>query len=235
MKEKLFSDLRKKVYDANIYLSNSGIVKYSFGNVSGVDREKGVIAIKPSGVLYDQLTPDKIVVLDLKGKIIYGNLRPSSDTETHLVLYRSFAEILGVSHTHSPYATAWAQAGLEIPCLGTMHADFCPHSIPCTTVLADEAIKNGYEYETGQQIVRTLLSLSNIETSMILVDGHGPFTWGDSAQQAVCNSVMLEEIAKLAYLTLTIASEKTPLKQTLIEKHYYRKHGKNAYYGQEKK
>ncbi len=234
MSDKMFSELKRSVFEANVDLSRSGLVKYAFGNVSGIDRENGVIAIKPSGVPYDKLTPDMIVVLDLDGKVIESDFRPSSDTDTHLALYRNLPKIAGVAHTHSQYATAWAQAELEIPCLGTTHADFCTHAIPCSTVLADEAIKNAYEYETGQQIVRTLLSLSNIETTMILVGGHGPFTWGDSPKQAVYHAVMLEEIAKLAYFTLILAPSKRPLKQTLIEKHYYRKHGKNAYYGQKK-
>ena len=231
--DNLFSELRQKVYNANIDLFKSGLVKYSFGNVSGIDIERGVIAIKPSGIPYDQLTPDKIVLLDLNGKILTGSLRPSSDTDTHLVIYRKFEGVLGVSHTHSPYATAWAQSGQEIPCLGTTHADFHPHSIPCSQVLSDEAINEAYEYETGQQIIKTILAHSDVLANMVLVGGHGPFTWGNSPDQAVQHSVMLEEIARIAYLTLTISPGKTPLKQILIDKHFYRKHGKNAYYGQE--
>ena len=232
MKEILFLDLREKVCDANIGLFNSGLVKASFGNVSGIDRENGMIAIKPSGIPYEQLSPDKIVVIDIEGEVIDSDLRPSSDTDTHLVLYQNFPEIMGICHTHSTFATAWAQAEVNIPCLGTTHADYYPHSIPCTPVLSDDAIRGAYEYETGQQIVRTIHSHFETLTNMVLVGGHGPFTWGNSPNEAVLHSVMLEEIAKIAYFTNSILPEKKPLKQTLITKHFYRKHGKDAYYGQ---
>jgi len=232
MSANLFFDLQKKVFDANIALFNSGLVKGSFGNVSGIDREHKVVAIKPSGIAYDQLTPDKISLVDLKGKTLSGCLRPSTDTETHLVLYRNFLKIQGVAHTHSTYATAWAQADLEIPCLGTTHADFYPFSIPCSEVLSDEAIRGSYEYETGLQIVKTLDAHSEILPTMILVGGHGPFTWGNSPDEAVQHSIMLEEIAKMAFLTLSLSPGKVPLKHVLVEKHFNRKHGKQAYYGQ---
>lgn len=224
--------IKASVCKANLDLVKHGLVKYSFGNVSGIDRVQGVVAIKPSGIPYEELTPEKIVLLDLNGSVLEGNLRPSSDTATHLALYRSFPEIGGVAHTHSTNATAWAQAGLDIPCFGTTHADFTPHSIPCSRTLSDEAILGAYEHETGVNIVEVFSQIPYQEVPMVLVHGHGPFTWGSSADDAVYHSVMLEEIATMALATLQLFPDKECLKQILIHKHFYRKHGKNAYYGQ---
>lgn len=227
-----FKELKRQVFEANLELRDRGVVLYTFGNVSAADRKAGVIAIKPSGVPYHDLTPERIVVVDFEGRIAEGNLRPSSDTRTHLVLYREFAEIGGVAHTHSTYATAWAQACRPVPIFGTTHADLAPAEIPCTAIMADERIAGDYEEETGRQILETFRDRSYRDTRMVLVAGHGPFTWGDDAAAAVKHAVMLEELSKTALLTLRIDPNAMPLKQTLIQKHFQRKHGKDAYYGQ---
>jgi len=232
MENRLLVDLRERVCEANIELLRQGLVKYSFGNVSGFDRNLGVVAIKPSGVPYHLLTPKMIVLVNLDRRIVGGDLRPSSDTDTHLVLYRSFLSVGGIAHTHSPYASAWAQAGREIPCLGTTHADYSRRAIPCTPVPSDTALSGTYEHEIGVQIMQTFRTIPYEETPMVLVGGHGPFTWGASPEEAVSHSVMLEEIARMAYLTVVISPEREVLKQTVVDRHFYRKHGKDAYYGQ---
>lgn len=224
--------LRERVCRANLELHQTGLVIHTFGNVSGIDREEGIVAIKPSGVPYEELTPEAIVLVDLDGKVVGEDLNPSSDTRTHLVLYRSFLEIGGVVHTHSPYAVAWAQARRAIPCLGTTHADYSPVEIPCTAVISDKAIKEDYERETGTLIVETFKHYSYKLTPMVLVASHGPFTWGATPDEAVHHSVILEYLAKIALHTLSLNPSISPVKQSLVNKHFNRKHGKNAYYGQ---
>lgn len=236
-------ELKKKVWKCNMELWKNNLVVCTFGNVSGIDRKKGIVAIKPSGVPYSELTPDKIVLVDLDNKVVDDRVglddryKPSSDTRSHIVLYRNFPNIGGVVHTHSPYATAWAQAKMPIPCFGTTHADYVRGNIPCTDDLSDKQIKGDYEKETGIQIVKTFgkLSLSCENTEMVIVASHGPFTWGETPEKAVYNSIMLEEIAKIAYFTADINRKVKPIKRTLLGKHFFRKHGKNAYYGQNRK
>lgn len=206
----------------------------TFGNVSGIDRQHGVVAIKPSGVPYHRLKAEDIVVVDLENRLVEGSMRPSSDTKTHTLLYKSFPEIGGVCHTHSTYAVAWAQAMSPIPNLGTTHADHLTKSIPVTEVMSDEMIERDYELETGHQILNLFKkdNLSPEEVEMVLVACHGPFTWGKDPAKAVYNSIVLEEIARMALLTLQINAGTPSIKQSLIDKHYFRKHGKDAYYGQ---
>ena len=227
-----YQELRERVCAANRELPRRNLVVYTFGNVSGIDRARGVFAIKPSGVPYEDLDPDMMVVLDLDCRVIEGALNPSSDTRTHAVLYRHFPFISGVCHTHSPYATAWAQAARSIPCLGTTHADHAPGEIPCTAVMTEEQVRGDYEEETGLRIVERFAGLSPDEVEMALVACHGPFTWGKTPEIAVYNSVVLEEIAKTALFTLFLDPERPPLSLALIERHYERKHGERAYYGQ---
>lgn len=227
-----FDRLKKQVYDCNMALPKHGLVIFSFGNASAIDRGANVIAIKPSGVDYSLLQPDDIIVLDLNGNAIEGKLNPSSDTKTHLVLYQNFPNIGGVVHSHATYSVAWAQAAMPIIILGTTHADHLHTDIPCTDFMSDDMIKGDYEVETGNQIVKTFNNLSYEEIEMVLVAGHGPFTWGNTVEKAVYNSVILEELAKMAFLTLQINPEAIPLKESLIRKHYERKHGPDAYYGQ---
>jgi len=214
-------------------LPKHNLVIYTFGNVSAFDREEGVFAIKPSGIRYSQLKPEDMVVVDLENVVVEGKLRPSSDTKTHTVLYKNFPGIGGITHTHSTYAVAWAQAMKPVPVFGTTHADYMTVDIPVTEVMSDEMVCGDYEEETGNLIIKRFGDLSFKEIEMVLVACHGPFTWGTTPQKAVYNSVMLEELARMAYLTLQI-NDKTPrLKKLLIDKHYQRKHGKNAYYGQD--
>jgi L-ribulose-5-phosphate 4-epimerase len=227
-----FDNLKKRAYQCNMALRDSGLVLYTFGNVSAIDRAAGVIAIKPSGVPYEQLRPEVIVVLDLEGHVVEGSLRPSSDTPTHLVLYNKFPRIGGIAHTHSTYAVAWAQAGRPIPVLGTTHADYLHLPVPCTEFMDSEAVRGDYEVETGRQIQHAFNKTSAEEIEMVLVAGHGPFTWGATPEKAVQNSVILEQLAKTALLTLQINPQAVELPAELIEKHYRRKHGPNAYYGQ---
>jgi L-ribulose-5-phosphate 4-epimerase len=227
-----YHQLKERVYECNMELPKNKIVIYNFGNVSAIDHQEKIIAIKPSGIMYDVLKPEDIVIVDLDGNVIEGKLKPSSDTKTHLVLYHHFPNIGGIVHTHSPYAVAWAQAAKSIPVLGTTHADFLHLDIPCTDFMADEKIKGDYEVETGNQIIKVFQNLSYEEIEMILVAGHGPFTWGKTPEKAVYNSVVLEEIAKLALFTTLVNPEVPRLKETLIQKHFLRKHGPNAYYGQ---
>ena len=216
-------------------LARQGLVIYTFGNASAVDRKEGIIAIKPSGVGYDVLKPGDIVIVDLDGKVVEGMLNPSSDTKTHLILYNHFPEIGGVAHTHSTYAVAWAQAGRAIPILGTTHADHLHIDVPCTDFMPEKMIQRDYEVETGKQVIKTFEDISYQEVEMVLVAGHGPFTWGKTPEKAVYNSVVLEELAKIALLSLQINPHVSRLNEVLIQKHYQRKHGTDAYYGQNSK
>jgi L-ribulose-5-phosphate 4-epimerase len=225
-------ELKKTVCDANLELQKQQLIIYSWGNVSGIDRSAGLVVIKPSGVLYDELTPDKMVVLDLKGKIIEGALNPSSDTPTHLELYRNFEAIGGICHTHSPNATMWAQACKEIPCFGTTHADYFYGAVPVTDVMTKEQIQDDYELNTGKVIVGRFAGLDPMQMPAILVANHGPFTWGANPTAAVEATVVLEQTATMALGTITISPNQAPISKVLLDKHYLRKHGKNAYYGQ---
>lgn len=226
--------LKEAVYEANMEIPKEELAIVTFGNVSGIDRDGGVIAIKPSGVPYHKLKVDDIVIVDLENQLVEGNMRPSSDTKTHTLLYRFFPTIGGVCHTHSTYAVAWAQAMKAIPNMGTTHADHLTSSISVTEVMTDEMIQGDYEHETGNQILDLFKreNLSPQEVEMVLVACHGPFTWGKDPAKAVYNSIVLEEIAKMAFLTLQINPNTPVIKQSLIDKHYFRKHGKDAYYGQ---
>jgi L-ribulose-5-phosphate 4-epimerase len=209
-----------------------GLVLYTFGNASGISRSEGLVVIKPSGVPYKDMRPEHLVVADLLGNIVEGHLRPSSDLPTHLVLYREFPEVGGIAHTHSEYATAWAQARKPIPCFGTTHADYFHGPVPVTSEMSDSEIAEGYEKNTGDVIVRSLQSDSPLALPGILVANHGPFTWGKDAREAAHNAVILESIARMAYLTLGINATAQPVGTALHNKHYLRKHGKDAYYGQ---
>ena len=230
-----YEHIQQAAYDANMQLPTLGLVLFTFGNVSAVDRELGVFAIKPSGVPYAELSPAKMVVVDFNCKTVEGDLRPSSDTRTHAVLYKHFETIGGISHTHSTYATAWAQTLRDIPIFGTTHADHLPCDIPCAPPMTDEMIAGDYEHETGFQIIHALQErgLDYKEVEMILVGNHAPFTWGKTADKAVYNSAVLEEIAKMAFITETLKADSLRLKDALIKKHYERKHGSAKYYGQE--
>jgi L-ribulose-5-phosphate 4-epimerase len=231
-----FHYLKKKAYEANIKLHKLGLVLFTFGNASAVDRNNKVFAIKPSGVAYEDLQIEDMVVVHFDGKIIEGELRPSSDTKTHGVLYKHWANIGGVVHTHSTYATAWAQGGNDIPILGTTHADHLAVDIPCTAVMSDDMIQGDYEHETGRQIIDAFGSkqLDPDKVPMVLVANHAPFAWGESVSKAVYHSRILEELAKMAWITRSINPEAPRLKDSLIQKHYERKHGKDSYYGQNK-
>jgi len=227
-----FAELRRKAFEANLELPRRGLVVYSFGNASVADRKHGVFAIKPSGVEYPALKPSDIVVVNMDGRVADGKLRPSSDTKTHAVLYRNFGTIGSVVHTHSTWATSWSQAMKPIPVLGTTHADHLASDIPCTRVMSKKAVSGDYEEETGNQIVEALRGLSYEEVEMVLVACHGPFTWGRTPEKAVYNSVILEELARMAALTLGINPRTPRLRKFLLDRHYRRKHGKDAYYGQ---
>ena len=229
----MHEELRKAVCDANIELLKQKLVICSWGNVSGIDRTSGIVAIKPSGLAYDELTDDKIVLLDLDGNVIEGDLKPSSDTPTHLELYRNFDAIGGVCHTHSPVATMWAQACREIPCFGTTHADYFYGSVPVTEVMTKDEIQGDYELNTGKVIVRRFSGLNPIEVPAVLVANHGPFSWGKNPAEAVEANVVLEQIAMMALGTITINPGQGPIGKALLDKHYLRKHGENAYYGQQ--
>ncbi|TKC02343.1 L-ribulose-5-phosphate 4-epimerase [Pedobacter cryotolerans] len=230
-----YQDIKEQAYEANMQLPKLNLVLFTFGNVSAADQARGVFAIKPSGVPYELLTADKMVVVDFDSNIVEGSLRPSSDTKTHAVLYKNWKEIEGIVHTHSTYATSWAQAQMPIPIYGTTHADHLTTDIPCAPPMADEMIKGNYEYETGFQIINhfTELGLSYKEVEMILVGNHAPFTWGKTAEKAVYNSAVLEYTAQMALLTQQINPNAPRLKDSLIKKHFERKHGADAYYGQE--
>lgn len=228
----MLKKLKQLVYEANIELVKHGLVLFTWGNVSGIDRKNGIVVIKPSGVKYDTMTADDMVCVALEdGKIIEGTLRPSSDTPTHLALYRAFDGIGGIVHTHSTYATAWAQAGLDLPNIGTTHGDYFYNDVPCTPDMTENEINGDYELETGHVIVRRFQNLNPIHTPGVLVKNHGPFTWGASPEEAVHNAVVLEEISKIGYLAFTL-NPKLTISHKLIEKHFNRKHGPKAYYGQ---
>jgi L-ribulose-5-phosphate 4-epimerase len=227
------NSLRESVYEANMELFRRGLVLYTFGNASGIDRNEGIFAIKPSGVSYAELSPKNMVLVDLDGSIVEGELRPSSDTKTHLHLYQKWSDIGGVAHTHSTYATVWAQARRSIPCLGTTHADYVNGDIPCSNVISELNTKDDYEFNTGSQIISSLGNRTPTEVPMVLVAGHGPFSWGADASKAAAHSVILEEIARMALMTHSLANGNIfPLENHLLEKHYTRKHGPQAYYGQ---
>ena len=230
----MLEELKKEVYEANMLLPKYGLVTFTWGNVSGIDRDKGLFVIKPSGVEYDKLKPEDMVVVDLKGNKVEGDYKPSSDTATHMVLYNHFPNIGGVVHTHSSWATSWAQAGRGIPCYGTTHADYLYGEIPCMRNLTQEEIDEAYELNTGNVIVNEFarMKLDYVAMPAVLCKNHGPFTWGKDAHEAVHNAVVLEEVAKMAARTETINPDVKPAPQMLQDKHYYRKHGKNAYYGQ---
>lgn len=228
--------LKEQVYLANMELPKRGLVTYTWGNVSGIDREKGLFVIKPSGVDYDVLKPSDMVVMDLQGNRVEGELNPSSDTKTHMVLYNAFPEIGGIVHTHSPYAVAWAQAGEDLPCYGTTHADYFYGSVPCARHLTEEELQEDYERNTGITIVETFKErgIDPKAVPAVLCYSHGPFTWGKDAAQAVYHSVVLEECAKMGIFTRVLNPHAAPAPQRLQDKHYMRKHGPNAYYGQKK-
>lgn len=232
----MLEQLKQEVYEANMLLPKYHLVTFTWGNVSGIDREKGLFVIKPSGVDYDKLTPDSMVVVNLEGEVVEGDYRPSSDTPTHVVLYNRFQEIGGVVHTHSPWATSWAQAGRGIPCYGTTHADYLYGQVPCVRTLTKEEIETAYEKNTGVLIADEFerLAVYYLATPAVLCKNHGPFTWGKDAKEAVHNAVVLEEVAKMAARCEQIDPKVNPASQELQDKHYYRKHGKNAYYGQSK-
>lgn len=224
--------LKQRVCEANLDLQRHGLVVFTWGNVSGIDREAGVVAIKPSGVSYDELVPEQIVLLDLQGTVLEGELRPSSDTPTHLELYRSLEGVGGICHTHSACATMWAQAQRDIPCFGTTHADHFYGAVPVTDTMTADEIRQDYEANTGLVIVRRFKGIDPMQMPAVLVANHGPFTWGKSPDESVKNAVVLEEVAKMASGTLAVHPEQSPISQHLLDKHYLRKHGKNAYYGQ---
>ncbi|PAU95868.1 L-ribulose-5-phosphate 4-epimerase [Aliifodinibius salipaludis] len=230
-----FQELKEIAYRSNMRLPELGLVLFTFGNASTADHKREVFAIKPSGVPYDELKVDDIVIVDFNGNVVEGDMRPSSDTETHAVLYKHWENIGGIVHTHSTYGTAWAQAQKDIPIMGTTHADHLTHDIPCAPPMSDEMIEGDYEEQTGHQIINALdaRELSYEEVEMILVGNHAPFTWGKTAEKAVYNSAVLEEVAKMTYLARQINPDAPRLKDTLIKKHWERKHGDDAYYGQE--
>jgi L-ribulose-5-phosphate 4-epimerase len=223
--------LKEEVFKANLSLVKHGLVLFTWGNVSGIDRNENLLVIKPSGVSYDDMQPNDMVVVDLNGKVIEGKFKPSSDTLTHIELYKAFPEIGGIVHTHSTYAVAWAQALKTIPALGTTHADHFYGEIPCTRILTQEEVDRGYEKETGMVIVEAFKNINPLHMPGVLVGNHGPFAWGTNAGKAVYNAVVLEEVARMALLTFQLGNE-NPINQYLLDKHFNRKHGKNAYYGQ---
>jgi L-ribulose-5-phosphate 4-epimerase len=229
-----YTDIQEAAYEANKQLPKLGLVLFTFGNVSAADRSQGVFAIKPSGVPYNELSPEKMVIVDFEGKTVKGKLRPSSDTLTHAVLYKHWEDIGGIAHTHSTYATSWAQAQRDIPIFGTTHADHNTVDIPCAPPMNDEMILGDYEFQTGFQILNIFRDrgLSYKEVEMVLIGNHAPFTWGKTAEKAVYNSAVLESVAQMAYLTEQIRKEAPRLKDSLVKKHYERKHGPHSYYGQ---
>ncbi|SHM85236.1 L-ribulose-5-phosphate 4-epimerase [Anaerosporobacter mobilis DSM 15930] len=228
----MLEELKQKVYEANMELPKRNLVTYTWGNVSEIDREKGVFVIKPSGVNYEDLKPEDMVVMDLDGNRVEGRYNPSTDTATHLELYKAFPEIGGVVHTHSPWATVWAQAGRSIPSYGTTHADYFYGEIPCARSLTPEEIEEAYEKNTGKVIIEAFVDKNPMYVPGVLCTNHGPFTWGKDAAGAVYNAVVLEEVAKMAHYTEMIRPDVTPIPKPLMDKHFLRKHGANAYYGQ---
>ena len=229
----MLEKFKQEVLEANLDLVKNNLVILTWGNVSALDRESGLVVIKPSGVSYDDMKAEDMVVVDLDGNIVEGDLRPSSDTPTHLAIYRHFPEVGGVVHTHSTYATAWAQAGLSIPNIGTTHADTFHQAVPCTEEMSKEQIETAYEAATGDVIAEAFEGMNPMHTPAVLVKHHGPFTWGKNAANAVYNAVVLEEVARMASITVAL-NPNVVMNQDLIEKHYERKHGANAYYGQKK-
>ena len=229
-----FDALREEVLDANLELVRRGLVLYTWGNASGIDRRAGVIAIKPSGVPYEGMKASDMVIVDLDGRIVEGTLRPSSDLATHLLLYREFSGIGGVAHTHSRCATAWAQSGSEIPCFGTTHADYFHGPVLATPPLSDSEIEGDYEANTGHVIIRHFKGIDPMSCPAVLVAGHAPFAWGKSAAEAAYHAVVLEEVANLALQTLAVNANAKPISQAMADKHFYRKHGASATYGQQK-
>lgn len=230
----MLEQLKQQVWEANMALPKYGLVTFTWGNVSGIDRESGLVVIKPSGVPYDELKAEHMVVVNLEGEIVEGEYRPSSDTATHILLYREFAAIGGIVHTHSPWATSWAQAGRGIPALGTTHGDYFYGEIPCTRPMTEAEIKGAYEHETGVVIAETFKTkqIDPVQVPAVLVHSHAPFVWGKSADEAVHNAVVVEEVAKIALHTYTLNPHVPPMDQHLLDRHYLRKHGANAYYGQ---
>ncbi|MBQ6129305.1 MAG: L-ribulose-5-phosphate 4-epimerase [Lachnospiraceae bacterium] len=230
----MLEELKKQVYEANMLLPKYGLVTFTWGNVSQIDRDSGLFAIKPSGVDYDKLTPDDMVIMDLDGNRVEGKYKPSSDTPTHLELYKAFGEIGGIVHTHSSYATSWAQSGRSIPCYGTTHADYIYGEVPCVRCLTKEEIDSAYETNTGLLIINEFRRMNKevMAVPAVLCKNHGPFAWGKDAHDAVHNAVVLEEVAKMAFRTELINPDVEPAPSELQDKHYYRKHGANAYYGQ---
>ncbi len=230
----MLEELKQKVFEANMLLPKYGLVTFTWGNVSAIDRESGLFVIKPSGVDYETMSADDMVVMDLDGNKVEGHYKPSSDTPTHLEIYKAFKEVGGIVHTHSSYATSWAQAGRSIPCYGTTHADYMYGEIPCVRCLTPEEIKGAYEENTGHLIVDFFQSMNKdpMAVPAVLCKNHGPFSWGKDAHEAVHNAVVLEEVAKMAYRAETINPRIQPAPQSLQDKHYFRKHGANAYYGQ---
>ncbi len=229
----MLEQLKKDVCAANLDLVKYGLVVFTWGNVSGIDRASGLVVIKPSGVSYDGMIPEQMVVVDLDGKVVEGNLRPSSDMPTHIALYKAFENIGGIVHTHSTYATAWAQAGINLPIIGTTHADYFADSIPCTRDMTKAEVEGAYESETGTVIIEAFSNLNPMHIPGVLVKNHAPFTWGKDAHDAVHNSVVLEQVAKMAFIAKTINPAMT-MNPLLTKKHFERKHGANAYYGQGK-
>ncbi|MEZ3522692.1 L-ribulose-5-phosphate 4-epimerase [Muribaculum gordoncarteri] len=229
----MLEDLKQKVFQANLDLVKHGLVIFTWGNVSGIDRESGLVVIKPSGVDYDTMKVSDMVVVDLDGNVVEGDLRPSSDTPTHLALYKAFPEIGGVVHTHSTYATAWAQAGIDLPNIGTTHADYFHQAIPCTADMTEAEVKGEYELETGNVIIERFKGMNPVHTPGVLVKNHGPFAWGKDPHDAVHNAVVMEQVAKMASIAYSVNPNLT-MNPLLIEKHFNRKHGPNAYYGQKK-
>lgn len=227
----MLEELKKKVYEANMDLPKYGLVTFTWGNVSAIDRESGLFVIKPSGIDYELLKPEDMVVMDLNGNKVEGKYNPSSDTPTHLELYKAFPEVGGIVHTHSTYATSWAQSGRNIPCYGTTHADYMYGEIPCARVLTQEEMDAGYEKNTGSVIIETFKGKDPMAVPAVLCKNHGPFAWGKDAKEAVHNAVVLEEVAKMALFTEQLKSDVEPAPQRIQDKHYYRKHGANAYYG----
>ena len=228
----MLEELKQIVYEANMELPRRGLITYTWGNVSGIDREKGLFVIKPSGVDYDKLKPSQMVVVDLEGNKVEGDMNPSSDTATHVELYKAFKDIGGIVHTHSPHAAAWAPAGRALPCYGTTHADYFYGEIPCARNLTEEEIEEGYEMNTGKVIVETFAGKNPVYVPAVLCKNHGPFTWGKDAAEAVHNAVVLEEVAKMNYMTEMLNPQVEPAPQCMLDKHFMRKHGPNAYYGQ---
>ncbi|KPK86700.1 MAG: ribulose phosphate epimerase [Bacteroides sp. SM23_62_1] len=230
----MFEELKIKVYEANLELVKRGLVMYTWGNVSGIDREKGLVIIKPSGVSYDEMKPEDMVIVDLEGNVVDSKLKPSSDTPTHLVLYKAFKMIGGIAHSHSEWATSWAQAGRSIPVYGTTHADTFFGEVPCTRKMTAPEIRGKYERVTGNLIVETFKNIDPLNVPAVLVHGHGPFSWGLDPMDAVQHSVILEHVAKMAFKN-ELLGNRQPIDKTLLDKHFLRKHGKDAYYGQDEK